>query len=39
MFHEYEGILNLNIEINIKEREIHLEDNIGKMLNKIMEKK
>ncbi|EXX55430.1 hypothetical protein RirG_225530 [Rhizophagus irregularis DAOM 197198w] len=35
----YEEVNNLNIEINIKKRETYLEEDIGKMLNRILEKK
>ncbi|PKB93997.1 hypothetical protein RhiirA5_386934 [Rhizophagus irregularis] len=35
----YEEINSLNIEINIRKREIYLEEDIGKMLNRILEKK
>jgi hypothetical protein len=34
----YEEIINKNIEINIKEREMNMEEDIGKMLQKILEK-
>ncbi|PKY33555.1 hypothetical protein RhiirB3_452539 [Rhizophagus irregularis] len=35
----YEEINEKNIEINIRKREIYLEEDIGKMLNRILEKK
>ncbi|PKK63844.1 hypothetical protein RhiirC2_788327 [Rhizophagus irregularis] len=35
----YEEITEKNIEINIKKREIYLEEDIGKMLNRILERK
>jgi hypothetical protein len=34
----YEEIINNNIELNIKKREIHMEEDIGTMLNRILEK-
>ncbi|PKY54610.1 hypothetical protein RhiirA4_473511, partial [Rhizophagus irregularis] len=36
---KYEEIIKLKIEFNIRQREIYLEEDIGKMLNKILEKK
>ncbi|GBC18892.1 reverse transcriptase family protein [Rhizophagus irregularis DAOM 181602=DAOM 197198] len=35
----YEKIMNLKIEVNIRKRELYLEEDIGKMINRILEKK